>query len=146
MFADVSSACDDPGRIGAGTAGLAILGEQDLQGLAGAPQTTDPCGVESSAPLGRWIGGLGHEFGHDLGLPHPPGCDQGLPTCDSGSLMYLGYLDRPATYFSSTSAPPCRPVRSSATPVRGRPTPPDTVGAAGPADLSGRDLAPTRSA
>ena len=47
----------------------------------------------------RWIGGGGHELGHALGLPHPPGCDEGLPTCDWEALMYVGYDDWPHTHL-----------------------------------------------
>jgi hypothetical protein len=42
---------------------------------------------------------LGHELGHALGLPHPPGCDQGLPSCDSNALMWLGYTTWPQTHL-----------------------------------------------
>lgn len=42
---------------------------------------------------------LGHEFGHSLGLPHPPGCDVSVATCDSNALMYLGYFNYPNTYL-----------------------------------------------
>ena len=49
--------------------------------------------------LGTAIGGLGHEFGHALGLPHPPGCDQGLPSCDYAALMGSGSYAYPDTYL-----------------------------------------------
>ena len=49
--------------------------------------------------LGTAIGGLGHELGHALGLPHPPGCDQGLPSCDYEALMGSGNYTYPATYL-----------------------------------------------
>ena len=49
------------------------------------------------------IGGLGHELGHALGLPHPPGCDPWDPmTCDdleALSLMHDGYAPYPDTYL-----------------------------------------------
>ena len=36
----------------------------------------------ATSSLGRWIGGLAHELGHALGLLHPPGCEEGLASCD----------------------------------------------------------------
>jgi len=76
------------GAVGA-FAGVAILPRHDVLGLLG----------ESDQPLCRWVGGLGHELGHCLGLPHPTQCENGTepghPDC--GSLMYLGYLTYPAT-------------------------------------------------
>jgi hypothetical protein len=102
VYADVPSACGAPERIGTTRRGVTIMGEQDLQGLAGAIETTDPCGVVSTDPPGRWIGGLGHEFGHSLGLSHPAGCDDGLPGCDTASIMWTGYVDWPVTYLGET--------------------------------------------
>jgi hypothetical protein len=102
VYADVPSACGDPQRIGGTRRGVTILGEQELQGLAGAVETIDPCGVVATDPAGRWIGGLGHEFGHSLGLPHSEGCDDGLPWCDTDSIMWTGYVEWPATYLGES--------------------------------------------
>ena len=49
--------------------------------------------------IGRWIGGGGHELGHALGLPHPPGCEARLLTCDRNALMWTGYAAWPNTYL-----------------------------------------------
>ena len=49
--------------------------------------------------LGRWFGGLAHELGHSFAVPHPPGCEEGLSTCDTRALMWLGYEDYPNTYL-----------------------------------------------
>lgn len=38
---------------------------------------------------------------HVLGLPHPTGCEQGSPTCDSDALMWSGYVSYPDTYLRS---------------------------------------------
>lgn len=54
---------DGPGNSGRGGSGVAIMPEDDLLGLVGKhPQQKE---------INRWIGGLGHELGHALGLPHP---------------------------------------------------------------------------
>ena len=77
--------------------GTTILGRWDLHRLS------DPSALRCGRGpwgYGRWIGGLGHEMGHILGtLPHPPGCDENLPTCDRGALMKSGYAAWPRTYL-----------------------------------------------
>jgi hypothetical protein len=99
IYTDVLHACNASGRLGAGTNGIAILPRQDLQGLLGQ-QVMDDCGVaEPAFTASRWIGGLGHEMGHTFGLPHPPGCEQNLESCDVNALMWAGYATWPATYL-----------------------------------------------
>ncbi len=74
----------------------------DLEGLGGAPCTLSDEGVTYCQPQTRWVGGAGHEIGHSLGLPHPPGCDSGATICDTHaqrSLMWAGYANYPATYL-----------------------------------------------
>ena len=75
-----------------GAGGVALLPKHDVDGLLGL----------SSESRCRWVGGLGHEWGHATGLPHPPGCDTG--SCTQGplayrSLMFLGYLEYPNTHL-----------------------------------------------
>lgn len=83
------------GQLGRGALGITMMGATDLYGLI-TPRF-EPCGF--TAGIDRWIGGAGHEFGHALGLPHPPGCDEGLPTCDWRALTYLGFYDWPHTHL-----------------------------------------------
>ena len=52
--------------------------------------------------LGRWWGGLAHELVHAFHVPHPPGCDEGLDTCDFDALMMFGYAVYPDTYFTES--------------------------------------------
>jgi hypothetical protein len=82
--------------------GVALMPANDLRGLTGQTNVP-PCGINpDNGGVNRWIGGLGHELGHTLGLPHPDGCDNG--NCAEGSLafnslMYVGYAIYPNTYF-----------------------------------------------
>jgi hypothetical protein len=99
IYADVVHECDTPGRIGAAMRGVTIMGRADLDGLSGNFVTGD-CGPVQQRPLGRWIGGAGHELGHTFGLPHPAACQQGgMGFCDHNLLMWTGYLTYPDTYF-----------------------------------------------
>jgi hypothetical protein len=98
LYVDIVHACNAPGRLGAGTAGLTMMARQDLEGLIGA-RVIDDCGAEWRQPVTRWIGGAGHELGHALGLNHPPGCDQGRSSCDHNALMWTGYTRYPNTYL-----------------------------------------------
>jgi len=109
IYPDVDTECsptgsagdgiDGYGELGRGGPGLTILSADDLEGLS-EPGDYIYCGEGPyPGPLGRWIGGLAHELGHSLGLAHPPGCDEGLASCDYASLMHLGYVTYPATYL-----------------------------------------------
>ncbi|WP_169517017.1 hypothetical protein [Azohydromonas australica] len=99
IYADVRHQCGDRESLGASAQGVAILPVQDLQGVSGESVITDDCGApvpyEGAAGVNRWIGGLGHELGHALGLPHPAGCEEKASACDDGSLMWLGYVNFP---------------------------------------------------
>ena len=109
IWADVDTACKPDGskgtweegydQFGRGGAGLFMFGALDLEGV------TDPgeffyCdeGPYVSSH-GRAAGGIAHELGHALGLPHPPGCDEGLASCDQEAMMQRGYATYPNTYL-----------------------------------------------
>ena len=100
----MEEACDEYNQageyaheLGRGGWGLTILGRQE-RGFESGPYYYCDEGPYTRT-RGGVIGGLAHELGHALGLPHPPGCDEGLPTCDFPSLMHDGYLVYPDTYL-----------------------------------------------
>ena len=101
VYADLDSQCDVGYSLGRGEHGLTMLPREDLEGLIGNRLVNHGvCGDGPwPGPVTRWIGGLGHELGHAFTLPHPPGCDEGLPTCDYDALMYLGFEMYPETYL-----------------------------------------------
>jgi hypothetical protein len=103
FYVDADNACGQTG--GAALPSIGAFPANDLRGLAGEKGIptceTDPPDWYARPPC-RWVGGMGHELGHALGLPHPPGCEASEPSCDSGSLMWGGVYAYPATYFSAT--------------------------------------------
>ena len=103
VYADVVHGCNLPGRLGAGTNTLTMLPREDLEGLVGRDTGVDACGGQFPLfPPLRFVGGLGHEVGHTLGLPHPPGCEASAATCDAQSLMWQGVYSYPVAHFSAT--------------------------------------------
>ena len=73
FYVDSENACGQVG--GAGGAGRAVMGRDDLDGLLFA-KPYNRCGEFYNLPIERWMGGLGHELGHTLGLPRPPGASR----------------------------------------------------------------------
>lgn len=98
IYADVEHACDTPGRIGAASRGVTILGNGDLEGLIGNTVVGD-CGRVEDLPVERYLGGAAHELGHTFGLVHPPGCLDGSEWCDYACLMWMGYRLYPYTHL-----------------------------------------------
>lgn len=96
-YIDADSACGQ--YSGWGESGTAILSAHDPRGLTGE-QYIPACSNESENLSGkyRWIGGLGHELGHALGLSHPT---VQMPY-ELNSIMAFGYGDYPNTYFISS--------------------------------------------
>lgn len=69
---------DAPGDKGRGTSHVCMMPENDLLGLTGKHPT--------QPRKQRWVGGLGHELGHALTLPHPADT-----TKDADALMWAGF-------------------------------------------------------
>ncbi len=93
IYPDVPFDCEHS-ELGRGGWGVTILHTSDLEGVVDG---TTQCGFTR----GKWgyVGGLAHELGHAFHLQHPPGCDDGLPTCDVESLMHVGYANYPDTFL-----------------------------------------------
>ena len=101
LYVDVTERCGEPHELGRGGDGLTMLQTDGLH-LAQTPETTEEyryCADTFNRTFGGVMGGLAHELGHTFRLPHPPGCDEGLPTCDYPALMWDGYYSYPNTYL-----------------------------------------------
>jgi hypothetical protein len=100
VYADVDEICnkDNLGRAGSG---VGIMGRMDIEGLSGKNSVTSACGETYNFEFSRYVGGLGQILGLALGLPHPPGCEEQKPTCDSNALMWGGMYIFPNTYLRS---------------------------------------------
>lgn len=86
-----------PAQYIGGTSGVALFGANDLRGLNGEPLVPINPGDPATNPgFDRWVGGMGHELGHALGLPHPDDSPGGP---DDYALMFYGYLTFPDTYL-----------------------------------------------
>ena len=99
LYVDAEERCGEPHELGRGGPGLSMMGRGDLEGLSNPGPYSACDGGPWEGTLGRWMGGSAHELGHTFGLPHPPGCDDGLPTCDYRALMWDGYGTYPDTYL-----------------------------------------------
>lgn len=99
FFIDAQPLCDQTRA--AAALHVAVLDmENNIRSLDGlSPRQRCEKEDRSAGPQSLWIGTLGHELGHNLGLPHPPGCGQEGGNCDSDALMWLGTWNYPDTYL-----------------------------------------------
>jgi len=100
LYIDAQNACGN----GTGASGsLATFPANDLRGLAQQP-VIDPCSAQQDfSGRCRWVGGMGHELGHTLGLPHPSQCEDNdaNTVCPDQALMWLGYTTYPDAFFTA---------------------------------------------
>jgi hypothetical protein len=99
LYADVPAPCNN----GTGATGsVATFPAQDLHGLTQTPVLDACSGAQDFSGRCRWVGGMGHELGHTLGLPHPPGCEDNDPgtACPDHALMWIGYTTYPDAFFT----------------------------------------------
>ena len=101
VYVDAASDCKTS-ELGRGGPRLTLMGAEDLIGLANPEGNDNHCGYQRSNA--SYIGGTAHELTHAFGLAHPPGCDEGLPTCESHLLMAHGFHNYPDTGFSEAEA------------------------------------------
>ena len=97
LYVAVKEECGEEHELGRGGSGVTMLQAAEGDFDLGPYYYCDEGPYERTS--GGVIGGLGHELGHALGLLHPPGCDEGLPTCDYDALMHDGYTRYPHTYL-----------------------------------------------
>ena len=64
---------------------MTILHTSDLDDLVDGT-------IQSGHERDKWgyPGAVAHEIGRALGLPHPPGCNEDLDSCDWNALMTTG--------------------------------------------------------
>ncbi|MDF3069155.1 MAG: hypothetical protein K0R38_4756 [Polyangiaceae bacterium] len=99
VYLDAQPRC---GSITGALATYAGFPANDLRGLAGLSTVPVCPGDAAEGPMTcRWVGGMGHELGHTVGLPHPVGCEPHTASCPNDALMWWGYTSYPTATFTS---------------------------------------------
>jgi hypothetical protein len=99
VYLDAQPRCDS---ITGAVATFAGFPANDLRGLAGLSTIpVCPDGMPEAPMPCRWVGGMGHELGHTIGLPHPSGCEPYTSSCPNEALMWWGYTTYPAATFTA---------------------------------------------
>ena len=100
LYAAVKEECGEEHELGRGGDGITMMSAAEGAFEPGPFYYCDEGPYERDR--GDIPGGLAHELGHAIAdLRHPPGCVEGLPSCDPvyWSLMHLGYTTYPDTYL-----------------------------------------------
>lgn len=105
FIVDATPICNECAECGAIDAGVYVMSENDLLGLASGTAGSgyvDACTNTSTIyPTSTYIGILGHALGLDFGLSYPPGCNDGQQVpCDFSALMWGGYTEYPNTHLT----------------------------------------------
>ena len=100
FYIDANPGCDQCG--GCGGNGIVVISANDLKGLVGYEIDKSCPNVVKTFESCRYVGGMGHELGHALGIMHPPECDEDSPLCWDEDIMGFGYTTYPVAYFNES--------------------------------------------
>jgi hypothetical protein len=87
------------GQANGATSGVAVFPANGLRANVCAREIPPCSGAPEPVPLCRAYGGIGHELGHALLLPHPASCPAPDSSC-SRALMWTGWDDYPSAYLT----------------------------------------------
>lgn len=99
IFVDTPFDCE-ASELGAGWDGVTIMHREDLERMR--LRAEEHSGIYDSCTNTYPVEGIPGGVAHALGLPHPPGCEEGLDTCEDGLLMWDGYSIFPDSRLTET--------------------------------------------